>query len=77
MMARILPKHPHLRSPLGSFSDNKQIISPISGVKMTDKKKVQPKPILLLAPISPTNAARNEPVNNPKIKSAKVMLHGY
>lgn len=44
---------------------------------MTDKKKVQPKPIRLLAPISPTNAARNEPVNNPKIKSGIAMLLYY
>ena len=69
MMAKTLPKQPHLRSPSGSLSESRQTINPTSGVNRTDKKKVQPKPIFLLAPISPTKAAKNEPLNNPKTNS--------
>lgn len=43
------------------------MINPMSGVNRTERKNVQPKPILLLAPTKPTNAARNESVNNPNI----------
>ena len=69
MMAKILPKQPHLRSPSGSLSESRQTTNPTNGVNRTDKKKVHPKPILLLAPNSPTRAAKNESLNNPKINS--------
>ena len=62
----MLPRQPQLRSPGGRGSDNRQIISPINGVNNTEKKNVQPNPILRLAPIKPTNAARNVSDNNPK-----------
>ena len=69
MMAKMLPKQPHLRSPSGSLSESRQTTNPTNGVNRTDKKKVQPKPIFLLAPNSPTKAAKNESLNNPKINS--------
>ena len=74
MMASMLPRQPQFRCPSGSLSDNRQMIKPMSGVKRTDKKKVHPKPILLLAPNNPTNAARNESVNNPNINSVNPIV---
>ena len=50
------------------------MIKPMSGVKRTDKKKDHPKPILLLAPNNPTNAAKKESVNNPNINSVNPIV---
>ena len=74
MMASMLPRQPQFRGPSGSLSDNRQMIKPMSGVKRTDKKKVHPKPILLLAPNNPTNAAKNESVNKPNINSVSPIV---
>ena len=74
MMASMLPRQPQFRSPFGSLSDNRQMIKPMSDVKRTDKKKVHPKPILLLAPNNPTNAAKKESVNNPNINSVNPIV---
>lgn len=41
----------------------------MSGVNSTDKKKVHPNPMRLLAPTKPTNADTKVSDSNPKIKS--------
>lgn len=74
IIAKILPRQPHFLSPSGNLSDSRQIIKPINGVNRTDKKKVQPNPILLLAPTNPTSAARNVLVSNPKNRSVKPIV---
>lgn len=51
------------------------MIKPMRGVNRTDKKNAHPKPIFLLAPTKPTNAARNESDNNPNIKSVNPMCN--
>ena len=73
IIANKLPKHPQFLSPSGNLSDNNAITKPINGVSNTDKKNVQPNPILLLAPTNPTNAARKVSDNKPKIKSIKAI----
>ena len=73
-IANILPKHPQFLSPSGNLSDNNAMTKPINGVNNTDKKNVQPNPILLLAPTNPTNAARKVSLSNPKIKSVKPIM---
>ena len=71
----MLPRHPQFLSPSGNLSDSKHIIKPINGVNKTDKKNVQPNPILLLAPTKPTKAAKNESVNNPKIRRVSAIVY--
>lgn len=70
----MLPRHPQLRSPSGSLSDNRQIIKPIRGVNSTERKNVQPKPILRLAPSSPTKAATKVSEIRPKSNNVKAIM---
>ena len=74
IIAKMLPRQPQLRSPSGSLSDKSAIISPMNGVKSTEKKNVQPKPIRLLAHTNPTNTAKNVLLNNPKIKRVSAII---
>ena len=64
------PKHPYLGSaPFGNSLDNSTKISPISGVKITDKINAKPKPIFLRLPNKPTRtSSRICPESNPKSK---------
>ena len=74
IIAKMLPRQPQLRSPSGNLSDKSAIIKPISGVNSTEKKNVQPKPILLLAPTNPTNTAKNVSLNNPNIRRVSAII---
>ena len=48
-------------------------INPISGVNITERINVQPKPKWRREPTRPTKTLSSEPVNNPKIMSDNVI----
>lgn len=71
IIAKMLPKQPQFLSPSGKLSDKSAKTNPMSGVNSTDKKKVHPNPMRLLAPTNPTNADTKVSDSNPKINNVK------
>ena len=69
----MLPKQPHLRLPVGNGSEIKATIRPTNGVKITEMRKVQPKPIFRRAPTRPTSTDSSEPEIRPNMRSGNVM----
>lgn len=77
IIASMLPRHPHLRSPWGRGSDIRHIISPMKGVSRTDRKNAHPNPMLRRAPTSPTRAARKVSDKIPNMSNVSAIVVNF
>ena len=77
IIASMLPRQPHLRSPWGRGSDIRHIISPMKGVSRTDRKNAHPNPMLRRAPTSPTRAARKVSDKIPNMSNVSAIVVNF